>query len=173
MGDTQLGIFWFCIIGFGLYFIWLVKTNTTSNSNSVVVTHPVTQTPPPPPPHPLEHLIQETNNFSYIKFNGALLCHYVTNTTEVPLALKELKFFKKVLNADKKSISDQLRTIRANVSGVKGVTSIPSRSKLMKGVRYGIRAATSFATVPLENQKSLYNSLLLQCDRVQIEIERI
>jgi hypothetical protein len=171
MNDTQLGILWFFIIGFGLY--WLVKSGSVKSSTAVVESTPVVQAPPLPPPlHPLEHLIQETNNFSYIKFDGATVCHFVSNITDVPVALKELKFFKKVLNADKKQISDQLRTIRANVAGVKGLASFPGRSGLLKGARYAIRAGTSAATLPLENQKSLYNSLLLQCDRVQIEIER-
>ena len=49
----------------------------------------------------------------------------------------------------------------------------PSRSGLVKGLRFGVRAGTALATLPLENQKSLYNSLLLQCDRVQIDIERL
>ena len=171
MNDTQLGILWFFIIGFGLY--WLVKSGSTKSTNVVVVSPPVAQVPPPPPPpHPLEHLIQETNNFSYIKFDGATVYHFVSNATEVPVALKELKFFKKVLNADKKQISDQLRTIRANVAGVKGLASLPGRSGFLKGARYAIRAGTSVATLPMENQKSLYNALLLQCDRIQIEIER-
>jgi hypothetical protein len=171
MNDTQLGILWFCIIGFGLYL--LVKSNSTKSTSVVAVQTPAVQAPPSPPsPHPLEHLIQETNNFSYIKFDGATVYHFVSNSSEVPTALKELKFFKKVLNADKKSISDQLRTIRANVAGVKGLASLPGRSGLLKGARYAIRAGTSMATLPLENQKSLYNSLSLQCDRVQIEIER-
>ncbi len=170
MNDTQLGILWFCIIGFGLYL--LVKSNSTKSTSVVVQTPAVQEPPPPPPPDPLEHLIQETNNFSYIKFDGATVYHFVSNSSEVPTALKELKFFKKILNADKKSISDQLRTIRANVAGVTGLASLPSRSGILKGARYAIRAGTSMATLPLENQKSLYNSLLLQCDRVQIEIER-
>ena len=167
MTDNQLGVLWFCIIGFGLY--WLIKSSVTKSTSVAIVQQPVYQ---PPPPHPLEHLIQETQNFYYIKFDGASVYHYVNNSNDVPIALKELRFFKKILNADKKNISDQLRTVRANVAGVKGITSIPSRSGLAQGVRFGIRAASVMATMPLENQKSLYNSLLLQCDRVQIEIER-
>ena len=168
MNETQIGIFWFCVIAGGLY--WLVKSNSTKSTDVVVV-------PPaewePSPPHPMEHLIQETTNFSYIKFDGATIYHLVSNSTDAPVALKELRFFKKVLNADKKQISDQLRTVRANVAGVKGLASLPGRSGFLKGARYLVRAGTSVATLPLENQKSLYNSLLLQCDRVQIDIERL
>ena len=169
MSDTQLGIMWFCIIGFGLY--WLVKSSASKSNAIVMSPAPVPQVPPPP--HPLEHLIQETQNFSYIKFDGATVYHYASNATDAPLAIKELKFFKKILNADKRNISDQLRTIRANIAGTKGLMSIPSRSGLVKGLRFGVRAGTALATLPLENQKSLYNSLLLQCDRVQIDIERL
>jgi hypothetical protein len=169
VSDNQLGILWFCIIGFGLY--WLVKSSTTKSNQVTAIQQPAPHAPPPP--HPLEHLIQETSNFSYIKFDGATVYHYASTSADAPQAIKELKFFRKVLNADKKNISDQLRTIRANVAGAKGLMSIPSRSGLVKGVRFGVRAATSLSTLPLENQKSLYNSLLLQCDRVQIDIERL
>jgi hypothetical protein len=171
MTDTQLGIFWFCGIVGGLYF--LVKSNSTKSTEVVELTLAEWEPSPPPPPHPLEHLIRETNNFSYIKFDGDTVYHVASNTTDAPVALKELRFFKKVLNSDKKQISDQLRTIRANVAGVKGLASLPGRSGFLKGARYLVRAGTSAATLPLENQKSLYNSLLLQCDRVQIDIERL
>ena len=169
MSDTQLGIFWFCLIGIGLY--WLVKSSN-SKSNSLAASPVSHSQVPPAATHPLEHLIQETHNFSYIKFDGATIYHYVSSAADAPIAIKELKFFKKILNADKKNISDQLRAIRANVAGAKGLMSIPSRSGLVNGIKFGVRAGTAMATLPLENQKTLYNSLLLQCDRVQIELER-
>ena len=169
MSDTQLGIMWFCIIGFGLY--WLVKSSTAKSNAIVMSQTPVMQAPPPP--HPLEHLIQETQNFSYIKFDGATVYHCAASSTDTPLAIKELRFFKKILNADKKNISDQLRTIRANIAGIKGGMSVPVRGSFAKWARYGVRAGLASATLPLENQKSLYNSLLLQCDRIQIDIERL
>ena len=168
MNENQLGILWFCIIVFGLY--WLVKSQAPK-SNAIVMSHTPAQQEPAP--HPLEHLIQETHNFSYIKFDGSTIYHCAAISTDAPLAIKELKFFRKILNADKRNISDQLRTIRANVAGAKGLTSFSSRSSIVKGVRFGIRASSSMITLPLENQKSLYNSLLLQCDRVQIDIERL
>lgn len=166
MNATQLDIFWFCVILLGLY--WIVKSN--ASKSNVIATSSVQV---PQAPHPLEHLIQETQNFSYIKFDGETVYHYASNSTNSTLAIKELKFFKKILNADKRNISDQLRTIRANIAGTKGLMSIPSHSGLVKGLRFGVRAGTALATLPLENQKSLYNSLLLQCDRVQIDIERL
>jgi len=168
VNENQLGILWFCIIVFGLY--WLVKSRAPK-SNAVVMSHTPAQQVPAP--HPLEHLIQETHKFSYIKFDGSTVYHCAATSTDAPLAIKELKFFRKILNADKRNISDQLRTIRANVAGAKGLTSFSSRSSIVKGVRFGIRAGSSMITLPLENQKSLYNSLLLQCDRVQIDIERL
>jgi hypothetical protein len=171
MTDTQLGIFWFCSIVGGLYL--LVKSNSAKSTDVVALPLAEREPPPPPLPHPLEHLIQETTNFSYIKFDGATVYHVASNTTDAPVALKELRFFKKVLNADKKQISDQLRTVRANVAGVKGLASFPGGSGFLKGARYALRAGVAGATLPLENQKSLYNSLLLQCDRVQIDIERL
>jgi hypothetical protein len=169
MSDTQLGILLFCICAIGLFY-W-AKSNINEHNQISNPGQPATL--PPPPPHPLAHLIEETHNFSYIKFDGATVYHYVTNSADVPHAIKELKFFKKILNADKRNISDQLRTIRANVAGTKGLMSVPSRSGIVKGLRFGIRAGTAFATLPLENMKSLYNSLLLQCDRIQIDIERL
>jgi len=166
MSDTQFGIF--LIIAMVIWFYFWAKSESAKSTDAIVGQAPTIQAP-----HPLEHLIQETQNFSYIKFDGSTVYHCVSTSVDAPLAIKELKFFKKILNADKKAISDELRTIRANIAGAKGLISTPHRSGLVKGIRYGVRAGTALVTLPLENQKSLYNSLLLQCDRVQIDIEKL
>jgi hypothetical protein len=120
----------------------------------------------------MEHIINETIHFTYIKFDGNRVYNYATSTLDVKVALKELKLFKKIVNAEKKQISNQLRDLRSKATNIKGVISLPS-NKILSWARFGIRASQAVKTAPLEQWKSFWNNVLLECDRIQIQLEKL
>lgn len=120
----------------------------------------------------MQHIINETQPFDYIKFDGQSIHNFVSNSSDVKIAIKELRLLKKLLNADKKHINNQLRNIRSTGSAVKSGLSFPSRGKFMSAVRWGTRLAIMSETQPLEQWKTYYNNLLLECDRIQIQLEK-
>ena len=120
----------------------------------------------------MEHLINETQSFSYIKFDGQSVYNYATSTLDVKIALKELRLFKKLINAEKKQVNNQLRDFRSKAANLKGIISLP-KVKGLSWARFGVRAVQSFETAPLEQSKTFWNSVLLQCDRIQIQIEKL
>ena len=120
----------------------------------------------------MEQLINETQSFSYIKFDGQSVYNYATSTLDAKIALKELRLFKKLINAEKKQVNNQLRDFRSKTANLKGMLSLP-RAKILPWARFGIRAVQAVETAPLEQWKTFWNSVLLQCDRIQIQIEKL
>ena len=120
----------------------------------------------------MEHIINETQNFTYIKFDGQTVHNYAGSTLDVKIALKELRLFKKIINAEKKQVNNQLRAFRSQSANVKGILSLP-RGKILPWVRFGVRAAQALETAPMEQWKTFWNSVLLQCDRIEIQLEKL
>ena len=121
----------------------------------------------------LEHLIQETQNFSYIQFDGRTVITTANNANDAKIALKELRILKKLVNAEKKSLNNELRDTRAKAASLKATFSTPRRSKVLMWSRWAIRVGSYSVTDPLEDRKTEYNTLLLECDKIQLMLERL
>lgn len=119
----------------------------------------------------MEHIINETQNFLFIKFDGQQLYNSASTNQDAKLAIKELRLFKRLINSEKKNINNQLRAMRARVANLKASTSLPIKS--LSWVRFGIRAVLANETQPLEDSKTFYNNILLQCDRIQYQLEQL
>lgn len=121
----------------------------------------------------MENVTKYSDSFSYIKFNGNQLQNLATNSQEAKIALKELRLFKKLVNAEKRHVSNQLRSIRAHGAAVKNNISLPFGNKVMKYVRFATRLEITRNTAPLEGLKTYWNEVLLRCDIIQIDLEKI
>lgn len=127
----------------------------------------------------MNEIITTTTNFQFIKFDGQHIYNLTNSSADKFIALKELRLLKKLINAEKRNINIQIREQRAAVAPLRLGTSIPKRGLgkviglALSWAKFGVRASSEYKVNPLQNSKTFCESLLLECDYLEVQLNNL